>query len=72
MRYSTVGRPRILTDEQVQEVLDWYEESRRLKAERKKVETVRQLASRLRAKPGTVYDVIRRREQFKRPPRTRV
>ena len=58
---STVGRPRVLTDEQVVLILQWREQW-------KAVKTFRQLAKDLGVATSTVYDVIRRRGEFKQPP----
>jgi transposase len=59
---STIGRPRALTQEQVDLILAWYDAVRQLK-------TLRQLAKELGVAPSTVYNVIRRRGEFKQPPR---
>jgi transposase len=59
---STIGRPRALTQDQVDLILAWYDTVRQLT-------TRRQLAKELGVAPSTVYNVIRRRGEFKQPPR---
>ena len=68
---STIGRPRALTQEQVNLILAWHDAVRALSAQRKKLKTLRQLAEELGVPPATVYNVIRRRGEFKQPPRDR-
>lgn len=59
---STIGRPRALTQEQVNLILSWYDAMRAMK-------TLRQLAKELGVAPSTVYNVIRKRGEFKQPSR---
>ena len=68
---STIGRPRALTQEQVNLILAWHDDVRALSVQRKKLKTLRQLAKDLGVPPATVYNVIRRRGEFKKPPRDR-
>lgn len=68
---STIGRPRALTQEQVELILAWHDAVRALNAQRKTLKTLRQLAKDLGVPPATVYNVIRRRGEFKQPPRDR-
>jgi hypothetical protein len=62
---STVGRPRVLTDEQVSIVLAWHDAVVAWRAERAKLKTQRQLARELGVTPGAIASVIRRRGEFK-------
>jgi DNA-binding transcriptional regulator YhcF (GntR family) len=64
---STVGRPRRVTDEQVRIILAWYAELAELKARRKAVKTIRQLARELQLSTATISDVIRTHGVFKQP-----
>lgn len=64
---STVGRPRRVTDEQVRIILLWYAELAELKARRKAVKTIRQLARELQLSTSTISDVIRTHGVFKQP-----
>jgi IS30 family transposase len=57
---STIGRPRVLTQEQVDAILAWHSAWTALK-------TLRQLAKELGVHPSTAYNAIRR--EFKKPPR---
>jgi len=66
-RMSTVGRPRMLTAEQNRQVVELHDAYKRWKAQHK---SVRQLAKEFGVAPTTVHDVIRRRDQYKRPPRS--
>lgn len=66
---STIGRPRALTQEQVNLILAWHDAVRALSVQRKTLKTLRQLAKDLGVPPATVYNVIRRRGEFKQPPR---
>lgn len=59
---STIGRPRALTQEQVDLILAWH-------AQRKTLKTLRQLAAELGVAPATVHHVIRHHDEFKKPPR---
>ena len=68
---STIGRPRALTQEQVDLILAWHDAVRSLSAQRKSLKTLRQLAQELGVPPATAYNVIRRRGAFKQPPRDR-
>lgn len=59
MNYSTIGRPRVITDEHVARILDW--QRNRL--------TKRQLAALLGVCPGTIDKVLRSGgTHFKQPP----
>jgi hypothetical protein len=64
---STVGRPRRVTDEQVHIILAWYAELVELKARRKAVKTIRQLARELQLSTATISAVIRTHGFFKQP-----
>lgn len=65
MGRSTIGRPRALTDEQVRQILAWHDAWIAL---RRELKTLRQLAKELGVAPSTLYNVIRRRGEFKQPP----
>ncbi len=64
---STIGRPRSLTDEEVSQILAWHDAFRALSVQRKALITLRQLAADLDVPRSTLYDVIRRRGEFKLP-----
>ena len=64
-RMSTVGRPRVLTDEHVRQILEWHDAVLAWRATRGTLKTLRQLAKELGVPPGTVYNVVRRRGEFK-------
>ena len=49
MRYSIFGRPRHVTDAQIEEILEWHRNR----------ETLKQLATRLGLSPATVGMVVR-------------
>lgn len=55
--YSTRGRPRLVTDAQVQAILEWYRTHK----------PIRELARELGLRTTTIYWVIRRNGQFKQP-----
>ena len=57
---STVGRPRMLTDEKVEKILAWDEARRRLK-------TRKELALELGVSESAIGHAIRRRGQYKQP-----
>jgi len=59
-RFATIGRPRALTQEQVNLILTWHDAVRALSAQRKALKTLRQIAKELGVPPATVYNVIRR------------
>jgi hypothetical protein len=56
---STIGRPRVLTDEQVERILKWHDAILKWKAGRSKLVTLRQLAKELGVTHGAVTSVIR-------------
>jgi hypothetical protein len=56
---STIGRPRVLTDEQVARILKWHAAILKWKARRSKLITLRQLAKELGVTHGAVTSVIR-------------
>ncbi len=62
-RASTVGRPRLVTDEQVRLILEWHDA---LLAWRAQHPTLAQLARNLGLTRGTVYSVVMRRGEYKR------
>lgn len=62
---STVGRPRRVTDVQIRIILAWRAELVQLKAARKAVKTIRQLARELQLSTATISDVIRNHGVFK-------
>ena len=64
---STVGRPRRVTDVQIRTILAWQAELVQLKAARKAVKTIRQLARELQLSTATISDVIRKHGVFKQP-----
>jgi DNA-binding transcriptional regulator YhcF (GntR family) len=64
---STVGRPRRVTDAQIRIILAWRAELAELKAARKAVKTIRQLARELQLSTATISDVIRKHGLFKQP-----
>ena len=68
---STIGRPRALTNDEVTQVLTWHGAIKALNAQRKALKTLRQLAGELGVPPSTVYNVIRRRGEYKLAPPVR-
>jgi transposase len=64
---STGGRPRVLTDAKVQEILMWHEERLAVREILASVKTRRQLARELGVSPATVTHVISRRGVYKQP-----
>jgi hypothetical protein len=62
---STVGRPRLVTDEQIARILAWHDDFLEWMAQRESLLTVRELARELGLSSGTIYDVIRTRGEFK-------
>ena len=62
---STVGRPRVVTDEQIARILEWHAELMAWKAQRKARKTARELARELGLSSATLYDVIHARGEFK-------
>lgn len=58
---STAGRPRALTDEEVQEILDWHRNRR----------TMAQVAKRYRVSVSTIRDVVARQGAYKQGHRNR-
>ncbi len=64
---STIGRPRVLTDEQVARIIKWHDAILKWKARRSKLITLRQLAKELGVTHGAVTSVIRQRGQHKQP-----
>jgi hypothetical protein len=64
---STMGRPRVLTDAQVETVLKWHEEVLAWKALRKAIKTKHQLARELGVSVSTLSHVIAHRGQYKSP-----
>jgi hypothetical protein len=57
---STIGRPRVLTDAQVAEILSWHDALLTWKAQRAALKTIRQLAKELGVTHGAITSVIRR------------
>lgn len=64
-RGSTVGRPRILTDEQVRAILRRHEAVQALKVLHAYIQPVRQFAARLGVTTGAISTVIRTRGVYK-------
>ncbi len=64
---STMGRPRALTDLQVEAILAWHAQIVEWKARRAALKTLRQLAQELGVAPATVSHVIRCAGKFKQP-----
>ncbi|MEP7244767.1 MAG: hypothetical protein ABI885_13960 [Gammaproteobacteria bacterium] len=65
--YSTVGRPRALTDEQAKHVLEWHKALNQWKALRGTLKTHRQLAKELGVTTASIWYVIKCSGEFKRP-----
>jgi hypothetical protein len=57
---STIGRPRVLTDEQVARIFKWHDALLKWKARRKLI-TLRQLAKELGVTHGAITSVLRQR-----------
>lgn len=64
---STIGRPRMLTDEQVAVILSWHEQVAAWRALGAGLKSRRQLASELGVSLSTISQVIARRGQYKQP-----
>ena len=64
-RKSTIGRPRILTDEQVVAIMAWHDARSVWRAQRAAVKTLRQFAKEMGVTHGTITYVIRRRGELK-------
>jgi len=64
---STIGRPRSLTDQQVQAILNWHAQIVAWKAQRKTLKTLRQIARELGVSPATVSNVVKCQGKFKQP-----
>jgi len=64
---STMGRPRSLTDLQVEAILTWHAQILEWKAKRATLKTLRQLAQELGVAPATVSHVIKCAGKFKQP-----
>jgi transposase len=62
---STVGRPRRLTDSQVDQVLAWHAAILELKAKRSSIKTIRQLAKEFGVSTAAINGVVRRRGEYK-------
>jgi len=62
---STVGRPRRVTDAQVEQILAWRAAILELKAKRSSIKTIRQLARELGVSTAAINDVIRARGEYK-------
>jgi transposase len=62
---STIGRPRLLTDDQVAIILAWHEEVEAWRAMGAGLKSRRQLASELGVSLSTISSVIARRGQYK-------
>lgn len=62
---NTIGRPRTLTDRQVQTVLGWHERFLAWKALRKTLKSQRQLALELGVSQGTISRAVRLHGQYK-------
>jgi DNA-binding transcriptional MocR family regulator len=62
---NTIGRPRTLTDRQVQTVLAWHERFLAWKALRKTLKSQRQLAIELGVSQGTISRAVRLHGQYK-------
>jgi hypothetical protein len=65
---STIGRPRLLTDKQVELILAWHRQILSLKALRASLKTQKQLAAELSVAPSTVARVIACGGHYKKPP----
>ena len=64
---STIGRPRLLTDEEVAKILTWHEQILAWKALRRSLKTQRQLAAELGVSSAAISYVIACRGQYKQP-----
>ncbi len=64
---STMGRPRALTDLQVQTIRVWHNQILEWQARRARLKTLRQLARELAVAPATISHVIKCAGQFKQP-----
>lgn len=62
---NTIGRPRTLTDRQVQTVLAWHERFLAWKALRSTLKSQRQLAIELGVSQGTISRAVRLHGQYK-------
>lgn len=62
---STIGRPRTLTDRQVQMVLSWHERFLAWEALRSTLKSQRQLAAELGVSQGTISRAVRLHGQYK-------
>jgi transposase len=62
---STIGRPRVLTDEQVRAVLDWHREVMAWRASGGALKTRKALALEFGVSPSTITRVIARRGEYK-------
>jgi len=66
---STIGRPRVLTDEQIQIILTCHSQYLAWKALRKTFKTQRELAREFGVSQGTVHRAVQLQGQYKRGPR---
>ena len=64
-QWSTVGRPRMVTDEQIRLILQWHDAMLAWKAQRGLLRTLRQLAREIGVSRGTVSTVIGGRSEYK-------
>jgi len=64
---STIGRPRALTDAQVDAILAWHTKILEWKAMRKTLKTQRQLARELGVSSATISHVVKCHGRFKQP-----
>ena len=64
-RKSTIGRPRMLTDEQIAAILAWHDAMAAWRAQRATIKTLRQLAKDMGVSHGAIAHVIRRRGEVK-------
>jgi transposase len=64
---STGGRPRLVTDAQIEVILRWHKEVLAIRKLVEKVKTIRQLAKELGLSRGVISDVIARRGIYKQP-----
>ena len=62
---STVGRPRLVTDEQIARILAWHDAIVAWKAQRKALQTIRELAQELQLSKGTISYVLQVRGVLK-------
>ena len=65
---STIGRPRVLTDEEVAVVLAWHQEVMAWRKRGAALKTRAELASELGVSPSTITRVIARHGEYKQEP----